>query len=147
MRDLRDTDDLVQETLVIAFKRLEDFEYRREGAFLAYLRQILFNQLRQEIRRHHDRPGNVELIDVHPAHDESPEDVASWLETFDRYEQALQTLSEDQREAVIMRVEFGYAYSEIAEALQRSSANAVRMMVARSVARVARIMSARDAGA
>jgi len=146
MRDLLDTDDLVQETLVIAFKRLEDFEYRREGAFLAYLRQILFNQLRQEIRRHSTRPGNAPLVDVHPAPGESPEDVVSWLETFDRYEQALQTLGEQQREAVIMRVEFGFEYQEIAGALGKSSANAARMSVVRGVTRVARIMGARHAG-
>src|SRR5512140_2869820 len=50
-RDLLDTDDLVQVTVVRALSHIERFEPRREGAFLAYLRQILLNQVRDEARR------------------------------------------------------------------------------------------------
>src|SRR5262245_25197922 len=42
-RDLADTNDLVQDTLVRAMKHLDTFEVRHEGAFLAYLRRILIN--------------------------------------------------------------------------------------------------------
>src|SRR5215510_6261693 len=38
-RDLLDTNDLVQETLLETFKRIEDFQPQREGALLAYLPQ------------------------------------------------------------------------------------------------------------
>jgi DNA-directed RNA polymerase specialized sigma24 family protein len=55
-RDLRDTDDLVQDTLLRAFKRLETFENRGEGAFLAYLRQSLLNAIRDDLRRAVTRP-------------------------------------------------------------------------------------------
>src|SRR4051812_23968454 len=38
-RDLADTQDLVQDTLLQTFKRIETFEARHEGALQAYLRQ------------------------------------------------------------------------------------------------------------
>lgn len=56
-RDLSDTQDLVQTTLLKALDRVGDFEPRREGAFLAYLRTILLNEVRGEIRRVASRPG------------------------------------------------------------------------------------------
>src|SRR5688572_32488380 len=38
-RDLAQTDDLVQDTLLQTFRRIGDFEPRRVGALQAYLRQ------------------------------------------------------------------------------------------------------------
>src|SRR5262245_9691190 len=55
-RNLTLTDDLVQESLIRALSHLEGFEPRRPGAFLAYLRQILLNQVRDEIRKTDRRP-------------------------------------------------------------------------------------------
>ena len=50
-RPLLDTDDLVQTTLLRALERVTRFEPRREGAFLAYLRTILMNEIRMALRR------------------------------------------------------------------------------------------------
>ena len=61
MRDLNDTDDLVQVTLVKALSRLDDFDSAGPGAFLAYLRMALLNQVRDEIRRHQRRPEHAEI--------------------------------------------------------------------------------------
>src|SRR5262245_15818095 len=55
-RDLAQTDDLVQDTLTATLAHLNDFEIRREGAFLAYLRRALLNRVRDEIRRVRVRP-------------------------------------------------------------------------------------------
>src|ERR1043166_6587963 len=49
-RDLMDTDDLVQETVVRAVKRINRFESRHEGALQAYLRQAVVNGLPDEGR-------------------------------------------------------------------------------------------------
>jgi len=46
-----DTHDLVQDTFMQVLKRLDQFEPRHEGAFQGYLRQALFNRVRDEIRR------------------------------------------------------------------------------------------------
>ena len=44
-RDLRDTEDLVQETLAQTLRHIKDFEPRHEGALQAYLRQALINRV------------------------------------------------------------------------------------------------------
>ena len=49
-------------------------------------------------------------------------------------------MTEDQREALIMRTELEYSYEAIAEATGRSSANAARMFVARALVRLAELM-------
>jgi RNA polymerase sigma-70 factor (ECF subfamily) len=60
-RDLTETQDLVQETMVQAFKHIDRFEVRGEGALQAYLRQALLNRIRSEIRRVGRRPEVSEL--------------------------------------------------------------------------------------
>src|SRR6266496_3663361 len=60
-RDVADTQDLVQETLLQTFNRLDVFEPTREGALQAYLRQAVMNRIRDEIRRAARRPAHAEL--------------------------------------------------------------------------------------
>ena len=135
-RDMVDTDDLVQVTLVRALDHVEDFEPRHEGAFLAYMRRILLNQIRDEIRRVSRRPVRSELEGDPPALDRSPLDEAIGRETVERYEAVLDQLRDEQREAIILRLELGFTYQQIAEALGRDSPNAVRMMVTRALVRL-----------
>lgn len=135
-RDLVDTDDLVQVTLVRALDHVEEFEPRHEGAFLAYMRRILLNQIRDEIRRVARRPARSELEGDLPALDRSPLEEAIGRETVERYEAVLDQLKEEQREAIILRLELGFTYQQIAEALGRDSPNAVRMMVTRALVRL-----------
>ncbi|HKQ18882.1 MAG TPA: sigma-70 family RNA polymerase sigma factor [Candidatus Eisenbacteria bacterium] len=139
-RDMMDTDDLVQVTLVRALDHVEDFEPRHEGAFLAYMRRILLNQIRDEIRRVARRPARSELESDPPAPDRSPLEEAIGRETVERYEAVLDQLREDQREAIILRLELGFTYQQIAEALGRDSPNAVRMMVTRALVRLGELL-------
>jgi RNA polymerase sigma factor (sigma-70 family) len=139
-RDLSDTDDLVQVTLIRALDHVETFEIRREGAFLAYMRQILVNQIRDEIRRVARRPDRVDLGDDVPGMGPSPLEEAIGTDTAARYEAALERLTEEQKEAVILRLELGFTYQEIAEALGHGSSNAARMMVTRALVRLSKVM-------
>jgi RNA polymerase sigma-70 factor (ECF subfamily) len=59
-----------------------------------------------------------------------------------RYEKALESLTPEQQQAVVMRIEFGFSFPEIARALGRNSANSVRMQVSRAILRLAEVMSA-----
>ena len=144
-RDLSDTDDLVQVTLIRALSRVVEFEPCREGAFLAYLRRILLNTVRNEIRRSMRRPGHQALDESLPDPTPSGVERAIGRETLEEYEAALTSLPQEQREAVILRLEFGYAHPEIAEALGKPSADAARMTVARGLIRLMEIMGARRA--
>jgi anti-anti-sigma regulatory factor len=58
-------------------------------------------------------------------------------EAEERYERALSELSEQERNAVIMKVEFDLSYEEITRALGKPSVGAARMTVSRALARLA----------
>jgi RNA polymerase sigma-70 factor, ECF subfamily len=139
-RDLADTDDLVQETLIQTFKRIEAFEPRRVGALQAYLRQAVLNRIRGELRRKGRQPGVGELEDVKADSADSPLELAIGREAGERYERALATLRPEEREAIIGRVEMGYTYQELAEALGKPSSEAARKAAERALLRLAEEM-------
>jgi len=116
-RDLADTDDLVQDTLLQTFKRIGDFEPRRVGALQAYLRQAVVNRLRDELRRKGRRPESTDLDGVELTAAGTPLEEAIGREAVETYEQALRRLTPDEREAIIARVEMGYSYEELAQVL------------------------------
>ncbi len=140
VRGMVDTDDLVQVSLMRALRHVATFESCREGAFLAYLRTILLNAVRDEIRRSARR--REDALPPTEIEDPSPSLVERTIgrELLERYERALETLEEDQREAVILRLELDYTYQEIAVAIGSPSANAARMKVSRALVRMAEAM-------
>ena len=139
-RDATDTHDLVQDTLLNVFKRIGSFEPRREGAFLAYLRQAVMNRIRNELRRAAGQPGTATLDEFAHEHEGSPfEDVLA-LETCERYEAALGRLSVAEREAVIGRVELGASYDTLAASLGKPSPDAARVAVARALVHLSKEM-------
>lgn len=137
-RDLHETDDLVQISLLRALNRVEVFEARREGAFLAYLRQVLLNSIREEIRRAGRRGERGALSEDLPS---APVVERVGGPSLAAYEKALESLPTIQQEAVILRVEFGYTFPAIAEAIGSPSSDAARMLVKRAIARLAVAMS------
>ena len=62
-------------------------------------------------------------------------------ESLERYEAALKTLREVDREAIIARVELQQSYDEIAIALGKPSADAARMAVVRALKNLLKAMS------
>lgn len=139
-RDLADTRDLVQDTVIQAFTHLGGFEIRGEGALHAYLRQILLNRIRMEIRRASRRHETICLLDGLPGRDFSPLEQAIGHEAAQAYEAALGRLRQHERELVIARVEMGYTNDEIAAAFGKRSSNAARMALQRALLRLAREM-------
>jgi RNA polymerase sigma factor (sigma-70 family) len=141
VRDLSDTEDLVQETIISALRHIDHIEIRGEGALQAYLRRAVLNRIRDELRRH-GRRGLVETLDENVrATEDSPLEIAIGNEALERYEAALSRLSAGDREAVIARIELGQTYAEIASGLGKPSTEAARMAVNRALARLARLMT------
>lgn len=138
-RGLVETSDLVQVTLVRALSHLDTFEPRREGAFLAYLRRSLMNLLRNEIRRSVNHPTHPMPEDIRDERTSLLEQVIG-KEVIDAYEAGLATLPEAMQEAIILRLEFGYGYQEIAAAIGSPSANAARMLVSRAMVKLSKTM-------
>ena len=140
-RNGTDTDDLVQHALLQTFKRLDQIEIRGPGALLAYLRQAVLNQVRNELRRTGRRPGMTELDEGEVDPGRSPLEQAIGRQAVDRYEQALMRLRPEEREAIIGRVEMGYSYEELADALEKPSAEAARKAARRALIRLVEEMN------
>jgi RNA polymerase sigma-70 factor, ECF subfamily len=136
-RDLSDTDDLVQDTLVRSLSNLSRFRPQGEGALQAYLRRAIVNRIKDEIRRRGRQPEVTALESAVVDNGQSPLEAAIGSELLGRYDRALERLPDEDREAVIARIELGYSYAEIAEALDRPSADAARMAVSRALLRLA----------
>ena len=139
-RDIADTTDLVQEVALETFKRLPDFEVRGDGALQAYLRQAVMNRIRNEFRRKSRHPENMPLDSAMQDEGTSPLEAAIGVETVERYEQGLQRLTSEERDAIVSRVELGLSYAEVADALGKPSADAARMAVVRALVRLAEEM-------
>lgn len=136
-RDMSETADLVQVTLIKALNALDRFRPEREGAFLAYLRTALLNVVRNEIGRSLRAGIRAPEQALEHAASDSPLACEVGPELLWDYERALAELAPEAREAVILRLEFGFGFEEIAAAMQRPSANAARMLVHRAVASLA----------
>jgi len=136
-RDLHDTDDLLQEAIATAVAKLGSFEYRGTGSIHAYVRQILLNRIRDELERARRRPPPAPLEDDAADPAPSPLEQAIGRDLLDRYEAALARLEEQDREAIVARLELGLPYGELAGLLGRPSPDAARMAVARALLRLA----------
>lgn len=136
-RDLADTSDLVQATALDAFRQLSRFEVRGDGALQAYLRHSLMNRLRNELRRLSRKPAAGVLESGIAASSLSPLETAIQQEKVQRYVDALDRLTPEERDAIVGRVEFGLSYRELAEFLGKPSADAARMAVSRALIRLA----------
>jgi RNA polymerase sigma-70 factor (ECF subfamily) len=143
-RDVADTQDLVQDTLLRTFKRIDTFESRGEGALQAYLRQGVLNRIRDEYRRAGRRPAPVELDSQAADPAASPLEEAIGRQAAERYEAALRRLRPGDREAIIARIEMGFTHEELASVLNKPSANAARMALERALLRLA-VEMGRDA--
>jgi RNA polymerase sigma-70 factor (ECF subfamily) len=136
-RDLTDTDDLVQEALLQTFRRIDQFEPRGTGALFGYLRQIVLNRIRDELRRKERWPAPKGLDGSEVNEAMSPLEHAIGREMTERYEQALARLSAQDQELIIARVEMNCSYEELAESLGKPTADAARKAARRALVRLA----------
>jgi RNA polymerase sigma-70 factor (ECF subfamily) len=138
-RDLADTDDLVQDTMLRTFKRMEDFEPRYRGSLQAYLRRAVLNRLRDELRRKGRLPEMTELDNLNDE-GRSPIEKTLGRAVVAQYEDALSRLDPDEQEAIIGRVEMGYTYEELSRVLGKPSPEAARKAAQRALVRLAEEM-------
>jgi RNA polymerase sigma-70 factor (ECF subfamily) len=139
-RDLADTDDLVQDTLLQTFRRIEDFEPRRVGALQAYLRHAVLNRLRDELRRKGRQPDAVDLEGLELAAPQSALEERVGRGTVEAYDRALRRLRPEEQDAIIGRIEMAYTYEELAKVLGKPSPDAARKAAHRAIMRLAEEM-------
>jgi len=138
-RDMAQTDDLVQVTLMRALKAVDRFDSQSKGSFLAYLRQILLNEVRLEIRKSRRLPATSDLSEYIETIESTPSVLEQLLgpDRLFAYHQVLARMPRRQQEVLIMRLEFGMSYPEIAVELG-TSPDAVRVMATRAAAVLAK---------
>ena len=103
-------DDLVQETLMKAWKHYESFEpgSNMKAWLYTILRNEFYTQLRKRKREVEDADGKISgRVAVHG-------EQQGHMDLRD-FQQALDQLSEDQREALILVGAEGFSYEEVAE--------------------------------
>lgn len=144
-RGMNDTEDLVQDTVIRALGHLDRFEFRHEGALLAYLRQSLLNRIVDEVRKTSRRPLEVSLPEEHVDHGASPLEAAIGQQNIERYELALARLRPRDREAIVLRLEQQVGYEDLAVQLGMPSPNAARVAVKRALYRLANQMATKPA--
>jgi RNA polymerase sigma-70 factor (ECF subfamily) len=140
VRDVADTTDLVQDTLLQTFRRIDQFEPARDGALLAYLRQAVRNRVRLEFRHKRRRPERIDLDSHQPDPAPSPLEQAAAACFLDDYERALDRLRPEDRDLVVARLELEQSYADIAAATGRPNANAARSAVVRALVHLAQEM-------
>jgi len=142
-RGMQETADLVQDTILAAVKRIDQFEVRHQGALQAYLRQCVMNRIRDIARFQQRRPQQTDLPEQVTDSAPSPLQDAIGAQNMERYEKALARLDAADREAIIGRLELQNSYDELAVSLNKPTAAAARMAVTRAMKRLAHEM--RDA--
>jgi RNA polymerase sigma-70 factor, ECF subfamily len=139
-RDLADTDDLVQDTLLRTFTKIDAFDVRGVGALQAYLREAVRNRIRDELRRKKRAPVLVDQDGLQLEGAGSPFEEVVGREAVERYAAALARLKPEEREAILARVEMDYSYAELAEILGKPTADAARKAAQRALLRLAEEM-------
>lgn len=144
-----DSSDAVQQTLVAAWQGWAQFRGSTEAQRMAWLRQILANQL-AHLARHYagtqmrsvSREQSIEvslsesadrLHSILPAQDVSPSTAAMKNERSLQLARALESLPEDYRQVIMLRNFQELPHEEVAKRMQRSE-GAVRMLWARALA-------------
>lgn len=135
-RSAVDTGDLVQETILQAFRRIRFFEPRRDGALLGYLRRSLLNRIRDQFRRAARHPASVELDEETADEGASPLELTITNEERARYRAGLEKLRPADREAIVGRLELGYSYEQLALVLRKPTPEAARLAVRRALLRL-----------
>lgn len=141
-RAMTETADVVQDAVLSTLRQLSTFVPEREGSLQAYLRRAVMNRIRDELRRAARRPtGDFAEEQIGASNDPSPLDHAIGREAVDRYERALARLAPIEREAIVARIELGYSYEQVAEAVGRPSPGAARVALRRALVRLAQEMA------
>lgn len=130
LRSVVDVEDVVQQTLFQAFRSIGGFEWQGDRSFARWLGGIAENVIRKEHRGLEQR-GRVRL-ETDRSEQVSPSKALRRNERFDRLEKALESLSDDHRQVIILARVEQLRVSEIAQRMNRSE-TAIRNLLLRAL--------------
>lgn len=130
-------DDVVHDAVIRGIRHRHRFEFRHDGAFLAYLRKSIRHRIVDEIRRARRRPVLVSM-GPHESVDRGVSPLGRLIARSHarRYRQLLGRLSDRDRRLIVLRVEQGLSYAEIAGHLGMRTESAARMAIRRAIDRL-----------
>ena len=155
-----DLDDLVQEAYLEAVRQFPDYTYQGPDSFFRWLATVALHRLAnlQRMASAHKRdrrrerplqndgstlvPGAVQPAEVGPG----PRTVMVGAEAQQRLDQALATLSADDREVITLARVQGLPLQEIADRIGRTR-NAVALLLSRALRKLKAAMDGGDEGA
>ena len=121
-----DVEDVLQETSARAFEGIARFEWRGNGSLLRWMKGIAERVILKLARR--QRRDVLYLDHDVAAQDVSPSKAMRRDERFDRFQEALDTLSPDYREVVDLARLQGLGVKEIARRMNRSPKSVAHLL-------------------
>lgn len=149
-RELCDREDLVQETLLDAFRSLKRFEQQKEGALCHWLATLVQNNLADQQRRRATRKRDrgrlvppaarphVLSDSVFGVEHVTPRDHLEAAELEMRLEDALLALGERERRVIELRRICDLSFEEIAKELGFGSVSSARSLFSRAMAELSK---------
>lgn len=153
LRERESSSDLVQSVCRQVLEHAEDFEYRSEEAFRAWLFKTALNKIRERARFHRakrrapDREHHAEavpeemLVSMY-SRITTPTKAAAGRELSERLESAFDQMPDDYREVISLSRIVGLPRAEVAKAMNRSE-GAVSMLLSRALLELVAVLDGR----
>ncbi len=138
-----DTEDLVQDAVVGLLETRTALLPENAGAIYSFLRVSIRNRIVDELRKAVTEIKYLALRANAPSRSATPVEKALVREQRAAFREALLLLEERDRLLVAGRIELGFSYAELAEALDYPSSDAARMAAKRAVLRIGSLMERR----
>lgn len=148
---LEDEEDIVQDTLLDAFRNLKGYVPPSDGDFLRWLSELALNNLRDALRRGQalkrgegrvrpmaDLSTRYLASSFFPGKEPSPSQVARMRERIEQIEDALIAMPERDRQVFVLRVLCGYSHEEIAKRLGLEAESSARSLWHRVMTRLSK---------
>lgn len=148
LRSQVDSMDLVQDTLLMAVRDLDDFTCHNDGDFLRWLLSVAENRIHDNVDRFHAqkrdirRQVSLEKLIEHttslerhgglPVATTTPSVVLARREDLDRLEQAMDRIKPEYRKVIMLAKIEGLSHKDIGARLGKSPA-AVAMLLSRAI--------------
>lgn len=162
LRGLLESGDILQDTLMAAMERFQRFEMRDEGSLIHWLGKLAEHKITDAAEFHraakrdpdrcrplHEKGSRDEstafMIDL-PDPDASPSDRAMCAEQSELLESCIAGLPEVYRELILLRNYAGCSWEAVARESRRPSPAAARMMHAKAMIALGRMMHRRQTG-
>lgn len=153
MRTKVDASDLVQQTLLEAYRGFQKFQGNSEGEWLAWLRQILSHNAQDFIRKMRtEKRGGAKEIPLETGNDSegffhdpaaadgTPSAIVSEREREIALADAISRLSPDHQEVIILRNLQRLPFDQVAERMSRSRP-ATQMLWMRAIQKLEQLMA------